>query len=229
MDITCRCQIYKCSGGEKCRSNELVNYLKNNKYDYLFYHYDTYILQNQYQFMKNKFYYPHFIDHNIFKDYKLDKIYDILYYGNDWIKIYPFRNRLKKIIQKSCFKTFIINHDKPITGIKLAELINSSWITICTKSLNDILIQKYMEISMSKSVICGNFPDLENKIFGNNMIYVDDSMTDTEILDNISSYLNNKELLLQMSENIYNISCDNFTYEKGLYTFENYIDIITNI
>jgi hypothetical protein len=226
MDVTCRCGIYKCLGEGTCRSNELVNYLKTYPYDYLFYHYDTYIFREKYGFMKNQFYYPHFINHEINKNYELEKKYDILFYGSDWIKVYPLRSKLKKLLKSSPFQTRIVDYENPVTGEELSKLINQSWITICTKSNHNLLLQKYMEVAMNHSVICGDFPDLEEKVFGDNMIYIDISMSSRQITTVLSNYLNNKELLQKMSNQTYNIACERYTYEKGCSTFDNYIDQI---
>ena len=226
MDVGCRCGIYCCLGNNDCRSKETVNYLKNNHYDYLFYHYNTYIVREQYHFMKNKFYYPHFIDHQLNKDYGLTKKFDILLYGSDWAKVYPLRNKLKRILNRSPFNVCIIEYGQPIIGEELYKLINQSWITICTKSNNNLFLQKYMEAAMNHSVICGDFPDLEEKVFGNSMIYLDYSMSTRQITNELTKYLRNKELLQQMSNQSYKIACEKYTYEIGLSTFDTYIDSI---
>lgn len=225
MDVSCRCTKYKCEGNAPCRAQNLVNYLKSNKYDYLLYHYKTYIFYSQYNFMNKQFYFPHFIDHNINKDYGLEKKYDILFYGNDWIKVYPFRNRLKKLLRKSNFNTLIIEIKNPVCGEELAKLINQSWIVISTKSYHNLLLQKYIEIAMCKSVICGDFPDLEEKIFEGNMIYIDIFMKDDEIINILKNNLSDKNKLLEMAKKSYETSL-NYTYEKGNELFNN---IITNI
>jgi hypothetical protein len=226
MDITCRCGVYKCLGSNNCRSNELVNYLLGNQYNYLFYHYDTYIFREKYNFIQNRFYMPHFIDHQTNKDYGLEKKYDILFYGSDWAKVYPFRFKLKKLVESSSFNSYIVNYDNPITGIELSKLINQSWITICTKSNHNLLLQKYMEVAMNSSVICGDFPDLEERVFGENMIYIDISMKDKQIKQILTDYLQNKDKLIRMCNELYKVACEKYTYETGLSTFNKYIHTI---
>jgi hypothetical protein len=229
MDVRCRCGIYKCLGNGECRSKEIVNYLKNNHYDYLFYHYNTYIVREQYTFIKGKFYFPHFIDHSINKDYKLEKKYDILFYGSDWAKVYPLRNKLKQLLITVPFNVYIIDYTQPIIGEELAKLINQSWITICTKSNHNLFLQKYMEVAMNHSVICGDFPDLEERVFGDSMIYLDISMSTRQITNILTRYLNDKNLLKKMSDSSYQIACEKYTYETGLSTFEKHIQSVINI
>jgi hypothetical protein len=229
-DIRCRCRKYICSGGNGCQSNQLVEYLKQHNFSYLFYRYDTYIFRQNYSFVPNKYHFPHFIDSNINKDYELEKKYDLLIYGNCSYRYYPFRSRLKSILQQqSIFNVFFIDYSEPITGEELSKKINESWLTICTKSYNDLLLQKYIEIPMCKSVICGDFPDLEERVFGENMVYINYSMRDDEIITIIKSALADKEKLRQLAENSYKIAMEKYTYEKGLETFEKYLDDIVGI
>jgi hypothetical protein len=225
-DVGCRCGIYRCLGTEGCRSNTTVNYISSNKYDYLFYRYNTYIVREQYKFMTKQFYFPHFIDNQINKNYQLEKKYDVLLYGSVWAKVYPLRNKLKTVLEKSPFRVCIIDPSQPVIGENLAKLINQSWITICTKSNNNLFLQKYIEAAMNHSVICGDFPDLEEKVFGNSMIYLDYSMSTRQITNELTRYLRDKELLQQMSNQSYQIACKKYTYEIGLSTFDTYIDSI---
>lgn len=225
MDVTCRC-CYKCIGdNDNCRSKELVNYLKNNHYEHLFYTYHTYIFKYQYNFMEKQYFFPHFIDNNVFKDYQLEKKYDILFFGNDWIKFYPLRNKLKKLLSKTKFNYYIVDYSNPKIGEDLAKLINQSWITFCTKSINNLLFSKYIETGLCKSVICGDFPDLEDRIFGDNMIYIDNN-SDRQIINILEKYLSDKNNLIEMSNKVYDICLEKYTYQQGLITFTKYIDSI---
>jgi len=225
-DVGCHCGIYCCLGTEPCRCNNTVNYISSNKYDCLFYRYKTYIVREQYKFMTKQFYFPHFIDSQINKNYELEKKYDVLLYGSVWAKVYPLRNKLKTVLEKSPFRVCIIDPAQPVRGENLAKLINESWITICTKSNNNLFLQKYIEAALNHSVICGDFPDLEEKVFGDNMIYLDYSMSSRQIIGIINSYLINKPLLQNMAKQAYLIAQSRYTYEVGCTTFDQYIDKI---
>jgi len=235
-DVRCRCS-YKCLGvNNNCRWNYIINYIKECNPNYVLFRYKTYIT-NQLSQSRKTFQLPHYIDNNIFYNKHLHKKYDICLYGYDDKLAYPFRNRLFKLLSINNDKFNIKKIEFPgwtkrayksgNTGQQLSEIINESWITIATKSINNLLLKKYIEIAMSNSIICGDFPDLETNYWNNCMIYIDNSMSDDEIIKKITLYLNNKNKLKQMANDAYDITNNKFTYKHGLNDFENIIDIIS--
>lgn len=149
---------------------------------------------------------PHHIDSSKFKDWELEKEYDIFIFGNCKSNRYPFRNRILKILEmnkdnyKICFwndlmsRNYFKFNDK-ISNENLSKQINKSWLTVCTKSYADVLLGKYFETSMSKSCVLGNMPTDGIKIWKDNYINIEEDMTDEEIIKTIKIALNNKETL----------------------------------
>ena len=146
----------------------------------------------------------------------INKCYDILIYG--WTNsdiVYPFRTRLKRLFTSSVAKQLGINvhiiertgdiNKMPIEN-DLAELISKSWISICCTSNFSYLVRKYFEIGACGSIPCGNINVQGKSIFGNNIIELDENMSDYEILRIIKYYLLNPELLIWMSNQIKTIA-----------------------
>jgi hypothetical protein len=149
---------------------------------------------------------PLLINTNVFKDYTLNKKWDILFYGaiSD---AYPFRKRLIKILLSSRLKHLKIKILKygELRKEKLAMEINKSWLTISTKSKFNYLVEKYFEIPASKSLVLGNMPQQGKNIFGINYIYVDNHMSDNEIINRIKNIFLNKKLITKKTNDAYKI------------------------
>lgn len=149
---------------------------------------------------------PHHIDENKFKDWGLEKTTDIFIFGNCKGNKYPFRNRIVKILDSIKNKYNItfwndimsrnyFKFNNKISNENLSKQINSSWMTICTKSTSDALLGKYIETSMSASVVLGNMPTDGSKIWKGNYINIDETMSDEKIISIIEDTLSNKEKL----------------------------------
>jgi chemotaxis methyl-accepting protein methylase len=111
------------------------------------------------------------------------------------------------------------------SGVELYKLINQSWLTMCTCSINNLLLAKYYESVLCGSVVCGNYPKLEDEIFlKNNMIYIDNTMTDEKIINNITHALKNKELLEKYAKNTYDYFSQKYMLPNGLNKFEKLIN-----
>jgi len=101
-------------------------------------------------------------------------------------------------------------------------LINKSWICIAGSSTNSYLSKKVFEIAACGSVPCGNINKQGRTIFGFGSIELTEQMSDYEIIRILSHYLNNKQILRNMSQ------CNLKTSEKYSYdTFANEIDVLT--
>jgi len=227
IDVSCRCG-YKCLGYGNCKSRHGINYVKT--FDYILNKYDTYIVREH---LKDKILkYPYFIDNNVFRDWKLEKKYDILFFGNTWRKIYPLRFRLYHLLKKHKEINCLFleyndqNHAGMFTGAELSKLINQSWLTVACKSIGDLLFQKYYEIAFSNSVVFGDYPDLEHNYFGDNMVYVDISMSDNEIIDKLKYALSDKDKLIKQGNTVYEYFTKHFEYKNGLEYFDNFVDDI---
>lgn len=155
---------------------------------------------------------PHHIDNNYFRDYELAKKYDIFFFGNSKPRFYPFRHRLKELLQKNedlkSLKILVwegirnyFKFDSRKSNDQLSKVMNQSWLTICTKSKCNMLLGKYFETSMSGSVVCGDISEDGEQTWKDNMIYIDDSMSDEEIIKEIKEALLDKEkLIVKMEE-----------------------------
>lgn len=212
--------------------------------DFVLYHNIKYIIENNEktsQFQKLKLSLPKdvkyynnesTIDTDIFKDYEFEKKYDILLYGCDHIKQYPFRNRLFNIIKKS--NRFQVKHipfkswkkDKnSVFGKLLAHNINRAWISIATTSKYGYFIKKYIEIPACNTMVAGNDPLCYNSIY-QDMVILKPEMTDETILDLLELALKDKIILKERIKRMYNAVRKNFSLINGC---ENITNIYTNI
>tara|TARA_B100001250_G_C19729578_1_gene757795 strand:+ start:75 stop:1250 length:1176 start_codon:yes stop_codon:yes gene_type:complete len=180
---------------------------------------------------------PHFIDPNIFKiDNKIDKIdktIDILLYGNT-SNFYPFRQRLFNLIKKSGLNYYYLPHpgydttENIIIKNELSQLINKSKITISTCSSFNYLLKKYIEISLSGSIIAGNYPTTEENLYKECMCLLDETDTDEVIIQKLQNILNlSNEDYNDIIRDSYKISVENYSYIQGVERFNkiiNYID-----
>jgi len=192
-----------------------LEFLRINKIEYLISICDCpeYDLMVKYYSKQIKKFYllTHHIPQEIFYYKKLEKKWDILIYG--WTNsdiVYPFRTRLKKILSNTNFRINIIERTGDITKMPiendLADIINQSWISITCISNFSYLVRKYFEIAACGSIPCGNINKQGKYIFKNNIIELDENMSDYEIIRIITYYLENPELLINMSNNIKNIA-----------------------
>lgn len=237
-DINCTCR-YGCDGTTKnCKFFNQEMYIKQNNFNYVWYKYETPITTRLEKIGIKCYKFPHMIfDPNIHKDYNLEKKYDILFYGATYPDVYPFRNRLYYILQKNKEKFNILflpytkkNQKKMITGIELYKLISQSWMTCACCSINNVLVAKYFEIGLCGSVVLGDYPEYETEQYlKENMIYIDKTKTDDEIVNIIEQNLKNKKKLLEYSSNTKEYIGRNYMYSNGVDRFDNFFSNIFQI
>jgi hypothetical protein len=176
--------------------NGLINYVKKNNFYAIL---TPYIDSINIKKIKSKtnikiLHLPHFIDENYFKKMEMKKKYDVFIYGNIDKNHYPLRNRMKDILINlnknnkikllywdKNLKNHYFKFDSKKSNIKLSEQINSSWMTLCTKSKYNFLVGKYFETSMSNSIVLGDMTKEGKKIWEDNYTHIDNSMNDIEI------------------------------------------------
>jgi len=155
---------------------------------------------------------------NQFKDLSSKKEYDILFYGSDYPKSYPFRNRLKILLQtqkfQTNFKIRIIEWKEGFKGNNLFNEVSKSYLTVSTKSSFNYLVKKYFEIPLSNSFIIGDMADYGYDYFDNNdFINIENHMTDDNIFKIIQNALLDKNILLDKIEKtknkVYKIQSNN--------------------
>jgi hypothetical protein len=162
------------------------------------------------------------IDPAIFRDYGLQKEYDVIIYGSLSPAAYPFRNRMCRLLTES--RQFNVLHlkiatnglyDADICGEGLARKINQSWLGLVTTSTFDYLVGKYFEIPACRSVVLGNMNEQGRAIFGNNYVHVDDRMTDSEILNIVTEALADRCRLQEYADQMYDMMHTRYTLEEN--------------
>tara|TARA_B110001450_G_C17652874_1_gene494013 strand:+ start:693 stop:2384 length:1692 start_codon:yes stop_codon:yes gene_type:complete len=171
-------------------------------------------------------YIGHGAEKTIFKDYKQEKTIDILFVGYVDVVHYPLRCRFVNmfwdikdignghwsLLQKSKENSIISDkysivfhphpeyrHDDAFTNkyaIEYAKIINKSKIVISCTSKHKYRLGKYVEIPMCNTAIVGDVPDdgADDYSF---VIKVDNSMSNKEIAEKISYYLDNEDKRLE--------------------------------
>lgn len=186
---------------------ELIELL-NDRYQYLISTYDCDHLAKLCRglpCLRKTYVIPHHVNTEIYKQWGLPKIYDVLFYGNDDIRTYPFRSRLRKLLEGSRLKLHIIEHpdyetfDPARCGEALARTINQSWIAIATPSIHDYLVAKYFEISAAGAVVAGKMASQGRPIWKEHYLRLEEDMSDLEILDRLVAALEDKAWLRRQS------------------------------
>jgi hypothetical protein len=148
---------------------------------------------------------PHCAEPEIFKDYREDKIYDILISGFMREDVYPFRHRLRKIVVErlsSRYNCKILPHPgyrsryalKPNTCILegYAREVNRAKIAITCSSKYKFALMKYIEIPMSGTLLAADLPDERHEFFKKFMVVLDPKWSDGKIADKLEFYINHK-------------------------------------
>lgn len=211
-------------------SNKWIDKIKILNINYLISRYFSPIVE---KLSITKFYLSHFIDNNIFKNWKEEKIYDILIYGSLDEKIYPLRNKIYQLLKNNSeFKIKILQHPgyssnfKGYTETELSKIINQSWLTVCTSSINQSFLKKYIEVVFSHSFIIGNIPPKYENIIQDNYLNINLNDSNDNIFKKIREILINKDLLKMKIKKNYDVFLNNYSYQKGLIQFEKIIDEI---
>lgn len=176
--------------------------------------------------------YDHYIDDDIFRDYGLEKIYDIICFGTVDYGCYPFRKRLFELVQKSGkFNIKMVEHPGYGTNRKhniingeLSKLLNQSKICIVTPSTLEFMLKKYSEAALSKCCMAGRIPKYNGEKYDGALIELNEKMTDAEIVDKLQKYLDNYDKIKDLEDKAYKVAKDNYTFKTGLKHWENIID-----
>lgn len=180
---------------------------------------------------------PHYLNSQLFTINNNQKTIDILLYGNT-SNFYPFRQRLFKLIQQSGLNYYylphpgyneFLNENNPNKIIKsdLSNLISKAKITISTCSSFNYLLKKYIEISLSGSIIAGNYPHTEENIYKDCMCLLEETDSDIDIIEKLKKILNlSSDEYNKIINDSYDVSVNNYTYKQGLLRFNKVIDYI---
>ena len=173
----------------------------------------------QFKCIKKFFIVNHGYCPNIFKPIVQKKNFDVLYFGSDNEKVYPFRKRLYNICKHMGLKVDKLEYavrdlpNKKKSEEELAKRINSAWLCIACISNFSYLVRKYFEISACNTLVLGDINAQGKDIFYNNMVDVNMEMTDKEIIQTIKYHLSNKHIILNKIKNNH-INLKNYTNEK---------------
>ncbi|MCZ6672766.1 MAG: hypothetical protein O7C75_07490 [Verrucomicrobia bacterium] len=213
--IPCRCVILEDMHKHTFKGGvELFCEHLDKHYNYVLVTYDCEeldFIQSRCPNIRRFFVLPHFVDTMTFCDYGLDKVWDILLYGNVRVERYPFRSRLQKLLRESDLSLKIVEHpgyenyDTEVCGKGLARMINQAHITIATPAYSDYLVAKYYEISGAKSMIAGKMATQGEAIWQDHYIRLGEDMSDTEILDRLKETLADKDHLEASTNHMYEI------------------------
>jgi len=150
---------------------------------------------------------PHCVDTTIFKNYNEKKEYDLLLVGNTLKKVYPFRHRLKNIINtslKHTYKCKILEHPgyrprgkfdtrKHRVLEEFSREINKAKITLTCSSLYKYALTKYMEIPLSNSLIAADTPNERKSFFKSYVLELNPNSSDQSIKNKLIYFLNNND------------------------------------
>jgi hypothetical protein len=169
---------------------------------------------------------PHLIRNDVFyKQPDVKKTIDILMYGSIG-ECNDFRKRLHTILSQNKDLNIVIipNNPQYYTKDKICDLLNKSYIGITTSSSYNYFVMKYMEIALCGCVIAGNMPK-QGHIYFNKSDYIslEKTMTDEQIIDILTKYLENKEILYKMINNQY----ERIKYLQTVY-YKSYYEQVCN-
>ena len=147
-------------------------------------------------------YIGHCIEPAVFKDYKLQKKYDLMLGGHVSQRHYPLRARLRNILIGLERRYRIYIHPHPGYDLKdahtnkylieFAQRINESRIAVTCSSKYRYRLGKYVEIPACNTVIAADLPH-DNADDYNYMIQLDNTMSDGQIRDKLIQYLENTD------------------------------------
>ena len=145
---------------------------------------------------------------------------------------YPLRKKLEIILKKINNK-YKIHFIKPSGGLdkmdfcneNLSKLINQSYLTVATTGkLESIQFFKYNEIPASNSFLLGDIPEDYKELYEGNIIEVTLDMTEEEIIMKIDKALENKDKLIEKTNNF----SEKIRNEANLNEFTKDLDNILN-
>ena len=154
-----------------------------------------------YGFKNNLYYWPWFIDENVFKDYKKEKDIQFLKIGHS-NATYPWRRNIFSAIEKKYLVTQIpypTKTQRPIIGKEYAEWINRSKFVPTCGGFIRVIVNKHLEIPASKSLLITQeteaakemgFVDMQNCVFAESADDLEPKlkllMTDQALYDKIT-------------------------------------------
>ena len=158
------------------------------------------------------FYWPFFVDTELFRDYGERKIIPVIFFGNTDLLQYEWRKRTKEIITKY-YATLFGPHElgtdpkfKPrvIHGEQYARMINAAYFAPTCGCMAKLLVMKHLEIPACRTCLVTEktpaveafgFADMENCVFAD----------ETDVVDKLDYLFANKDILTQITNNGYQL------------------------
>lgn len=142
------------------------------------------------------------------------KTEELLLVGKIAAGIYPFRYRIASLIEQKKIPGSVHQHpgyievwskeerdQKNITIdylekqiYKYSRAMQAAKIVICTHSVREVAVRKYIEAAAAGALVMGNLPHEREQEFGEFVVEIDDADSDEKIIDTIAYWLRNDEL-----------------------------------
>ena len=195
----------------KCwRLNEMYSTLSGEsiskfKIDiFMFHHLNELMRFREFKELKGSFLenIPQLVDIDIFKNYKEKKEYDLLLVGFVDRKHYPFRCRLKKLMEgnwKHKYNCKVLKHpgytsENPAKiQVDFSREINKAKITLTCSSKYKYALSKYVEVPRSYSLLAADLPDEGHDFYSSYMLVLDPNDSDDILEGKLKYYLENSE------------------------------------
>jgi len=144
---------------------------------------------------------PHCAEKTIFKDYKEEKIYDVLLVGAIREDVYPLRYRFVNIIKKlneDGLRCKILKHPGYNIDnindevIDFAKEVNRSKIILTCSSKYKYALSKFAEIPLCNSLLVSDIPNENQEWYKKWIIEINETMDDASIISLIKYYIENE-------------------------------------
>lgn len=162
----------------------------------------------------------HCAEKTIFKDYGLEKEYDVLFVGIAVDIIYPLRMRLHNIIKKIPNHKILEHPGYKLTEdeankqiINYAKEINKANVVVTCSSLYKYALAKYAEIPACRSFMVSDIPNEREDSFRKFIGEIHEDQSDSQILDIINFWIHDDERREEMTNIGYEYIYNNYTQE----------------
>ena len=176
---------------------------------------------------------PHCAEKTIFKDYGVEKEFDLMLVGavhgqSTMGHHYPLRDRMLSLLQKMSKKYNVGIAQHPgydlldahtnKYAIDFAKAINSTKIAVTCSGVPRSRYGKYIEVPMCATALAADMPGEQQERIKEFLIEIDMGMTDSEIVNKLGFYIENDKERSELIQNGLEYSKD-YTQEKYAETF----------
>lgn len=210
------------------------NLIVDQSYNLVVCHHENEMLDPFFDSIRNRCYHiPHSSNSEIFRDYGLEKKYDVMVCGNLRFEKYRLRKRFPAIIDslnQIGYNCIVYQHpggfhDDAYTDrylVDFAKSISQAKICLTCSSLYKCVFGKYSEIPMCHSLLAGDLPGDRKGFFSKFMLVINESHSDSQIVEKIVQQLEDKDGLKTKTDLGYSLS-------HAEYTMNHYADRFMNV